>query len=432
MRHRGAAKRYGRRSALAVVEAVRGSRPGCQVSQSPTSRPALDGIKIVEFAHVIAGPLAGTLLADLGATVVHVEDPKSGDPARTNGPTTADGVYLWWKVSGRNKRSVTLDLRSEIGQQLAYELVAWADVVITNFRFSTLETWGLDWPSLHKLNPKVVMLQITGNGATASSRNDPGFGKVGEAKSGVVHVTGFPDGPPVHAGFSHADSVTALMGAYAVSAALVRRNDPDFEGEWIDIALFESLFRLIEWQVIIQDQLGKPPSRAGNQLEVAPGAVVNTYLTADDVWLTVTSATLRSVANIADLLGEPPEKYLTIDDQRAGKDRLDTLLREWIGARSADEALSEMAKREVVASKIYSAADIAADATYREREDIITINDADLGVVKMQAVIPKLHMRPGSVWRTGPALGQDNDLVYGEWLGHSAEELSLLRKEGVV
>ena len=138
------------------------------------------------------------------------------------------------------------------------------------------------------------------------------------------------------------------------------------------------------------------------------------------------------MANIADLLGEPAEKYLTIDDQRAGKDRLDVLLREWISSRTADEALREMAKREVVASRIYSAADIADDVTYREREDIISIDDADLGTVKMQAVIPKLHKRPGSVWRTGPALGQDNDLVYGEWLGHSAEELSLLRKDGVV
>ena len=246
------------------------------------SLPALAGVKVVEFAHVIAGPLAGTLLADLGADVVHVEDPKAGDPGRSQGPTK-DGVHLWWKVSGRNKRSVTLDLRSPAGQALAHELIQWADVVITNMRFDTLARWGLDWEGIHRLNPRAVMLQITGNGATTTARNDPGFGKVGEARSGVVHITGFPDGPPVHTGFSHADSVTALMGAFAISAALVRRGDPDFEGEWIDLALFESLFRLIEWQVIVYDQLGVPPMRAGNQLAVAPGAVINTYLSADGV-----------------------------------------------------------------------------------------------------------------------------------------------------
>ena len=276
------------------------------------------------------------------------------------------------------------------------------------------------------------MLQITGNGANTSARNEPGFGKVGEARSGVVFVTGFPDGPPVHTGFSHADAVTALMGAFAISAALVRRDDQDFEGEWIDLALFEGLFRLIEWQVIIQDQLGTPPQRAGNQLEVAPGAVVNTFRSADGVWITVTSATLRSVKNIARLLGEPLEDYLTVSSQRDNKARLDDLLHEWIGERSAEDSLAEMAKLEVVASRIYSAADIVDDPIYREREDIVSLEDADLGTVRMQSVIPKLHSRPGSVWRTGPSLGQDNDLVYGEWLGKSGDELRALRESGVI
>ena len=244
--------------------------------------PALAGVKIVEFAHVIAGPLAGTLMADLGAEVVHVEDPRLGDPGRQQGPTK-NGVHLWWKVSGRNKRSVTLDLRTPDGQAMARELVEWADVVITNVRVETLRRWGLDWNGVHAVNPRAVMLQITGNGTTSSDYNAPGFGKVGEARSGVVHVTGFPDGPPVHTGFSHADATTALMGAFAVSAALVRRSDPDFEGEWIDLALFETLYRLIEWQVIFYDQLGAAPERAGNRMAVAPGAVVNTYPSADGV-----------------------------------------------------------------------------------------------------------------------------------------------------
>lgn len=395
------------------------------------SLSALSGVKIVEFAHVIAGPLAGTLMADLGADVVHVEDPAVGDPGRTQGPTK-DGIHLWWKVSGRNKRSVTLDLRNPEGQEIARQLVEWADVVITNFRVDTLRKWGLDWESVHVINPRAVMLQITGNGVTSSDYNAPGFGKVGEARSGVVHVTGFPDGPPVHTGFSHADTTTALMGAFSVAAALVRRNDPDFEGEWIDLALFETLFRLIEWQVIFYDQFGVSPKRAGNALEVAPGAVVNTYLSADSTWITVTSATLRSVLNIARLLDEPLADYETIAQQNQRKERLDTLLAEWISQRPAAEALQTMIDFDVVASRIYSAEDIMNDKTYAEREDIVTVPDPDLGEVRMQAVVPKMHQRPGTIWRVGPRLGEDNALVYGEWLGLSADRLGELERAHII
>src|ERR1700722_7214630 len=246
-----------------------------------TGSGALSGLKFVEFAHVIAGPLAGTLLADLGADVVHVEDPGRGDPQRNAGPAK-NGVHLWWKVSARNKKSVTLNLRTAEGRAVARDLARWADVIICNFRVSTLEKWELDFPSLNKINPKLVMLQVTGYGHSSTKRNSPGFGKVGEAMSGVVNITGFPDGPPVHTGFSHADSVTGLMGAFAVMAALHRRNqDPERLGERIGLALSDSLFRLIEWQAILYDQLGLVPNRAGNRLAVAPGAVINTYQSAD-------------------------------------------------------------------------------------------------------------------------------------------------------
>lgn len=392
---------------------------------------AFSGLKVVEFAHVIAGPLAGTLLADLGADVVHVEDPKNGDPSRRMGPTK-DGTYLWWKVSARNKRSVTLDLRSEQGQDLARRLAQWADVVITNFRIGTLEKWRLDWRSLREINPKLVMLQVTGHGANTTARNDPGFGKVGEAMSGVVNITGFPDGPPVHTGFSHADTVTALMGAFAISAALTNRADPEFAGEYIDLALFESLYRLIEWQVVVYDQLGVVPERAGNQLAVAPGAVINTYLTADNQWVTVTSGTPRSVQNVAALLGYPAEDYATVEAQLTRRRELDDGLREWIAHQPLERCLAEMRAREVVASRIYTVADIVADPSYRERQDIITITDPDLGPVRMQNVVPKFSSNPGQVWRTGPALGQDNELVYQEYLGLSTAEYAQLSKDGTI
>ena len=394
-------------------------------------QPALAGIKVVEFAHVIAGPLAGTLMADLGADVVHVEDPGAGDPGRTMGPSK-DGAHLWWKVSGRNKRSVTINLREEEGQALAHDLVRWADVVITNVRVDTLARWRLDWKALHAINPRVVMLQITGNGADTSARNDPGFGKVGEARSGVVNITGFGDGPPVHTGFSHADSVTALMGAYAVSASLVRRHEPDFEGEWIDIALFESLFRLIEWQIICCDQLGVAPARAGNQLAVAPGAVINTYLSGDGVWITVTSGTPRSVSNIAELLGEPEEEYRTVADQLARKDRSTTCC-----TNGSDSGRPTSAWSRWPSWRWWRLAS-SPPRTSWTTPSMPSARTSSRSTIPTWARFackgwcPNSVSWPGSVWRTGASLGQDNDLVYGEWLGKSAADLDVLRASGTI
>ena len=395
-------------------------------------RGQLQGLKVVEFAHVVAGPLAGSLLADQGADVVHVEPPGSGDAARGMGPKK-DGHPLWFKVAGRNKRSVTLDLHHEAGRTVAHRLVAWADVVIVTLRNGRLREWELDWQAVHRLNPKAVLLQISGFGATSSQADAPGFGKVGEARSGVVHLTGFPDGPPVHTGFSHGDAVTGLMGAYAVLAALHRRDhDPGFDGEWIDLALFEPLFRLVEWQVIVHDQLGSVPERAGNQLAVAPAAVINTYRSRDGEWITVTSATLRSVRNIARLLALPEDEFATVEQQYARRGELDDGLRAWVAERATADCLEAFAANEVVASRVFSAADIAADPVYAERDDIVTVDDADLGPVRMQAVLPHFRQQPGQVWRTGAALGEDNDLVYREWLGLAEDELADLVKHDVV
>ena len=393
---------------------------------------ALEGLKVVEIAQLIAGPMAGSFLADFGADVVHVEDPKHGDPGRYTG-ITKDGHYLWWKVSGRNKRSVTLDLRTPEGQDVARRLCQWADVVITNFRASTLDQWGLNWERLHAENPTLVMLQITGFGANTSLRDRPGFGKVGEAMSGVVHLTGFPDGPPVHTGFSHADSLTGLIGAFAVQTAMYRKaNDPNFEGEYIDLALFEALYRLCEWQVIFYDQTGVAPKRAGNQLANAPAAVINMYKSVDDVWVTVTTGTWRSVQKVADLLGEPPDDYATPELQFERRDRLDDLLRAFIGERTAEVALELMGAAEVVASVIFDAGDIVNDPTYAEREDVITVDDRDLGPVRMQAVLPHFANYPGAVWRSGPELGEDNELVYKSYLGMDGDEYDDLSETEVI
>ncbi len=400
-------------------------------SEAESGAGPLAGVRVVEFAQVIAGPLAGTLMADLGADVVHVESPVTGDDARRMGPAK-DGVPLWWKVLGRNKRSVTLDLRRADAAAVVGRLIAWADVVIVTFRAATAERFGLDWDSVRAVNPSAVLLQITGYGATTSRRDDPGFGKMGEARSGVVHLTGFADGPPVHTGFSHGDATTGLMGAFAVAAALRRREtDPDRRGEWIDLALSDTLFRLIEWQVILHDQLGEVPGRAGNRLAVAPAAVINTYRSADGDWITVTSATTRSVRGIAGLLGLPEEEFATTAEQIARKDELDDGLRDWVAARTTAVVLKTMTAAQIVAAKVLDVADICADEVYRERESIVTVMDEELGPVRMQDVVPRLHRDRGRVWRTGAQLGADNDLVYREWLGMDAETLDQLQRSGV-
>jgi formyl-CoA transferase len=393
--------------------------------------PALDGIKVVEFATLVAGPLAGGLLADLGATVVHVEDPKAGDPTRSMG-RAKDGTHVWWSALGRNKRSVTLDLRTPDGQEVVRRLVEWADVVVTNFRPDTLTRWGMDWQALHQVNPRLVMLQISANGVTSSRRNEAGFGKVAEARSGAMTLTGQADGPPIATGFSQGDAVTGLMGAFAVAAALVKRDEPGFAGEWIDLALFEGLFRLIDWQVPLYDQLGYIPMRAGNQVDAVPSALIDNYLTTDGVWILVTSGTPRSIQNIARLVGEPLEDYDSMAKLVAHRDRLGAALRTWIGSRSAADCLTAMAEQEVIASKVYTVEDIVTDPVFLEREDVISVEDSVLGPVRMHGVVPRLHQRPGRIWRTGPRLGEDNAYVYGELLGLSADALDELEHSRVI
>lgn len=389
------------------------------------------GLKIVEFGEATAGPMAGSLLADFGATVVHVEHPRSGDSHRHMGPAR-NGAHLWWKVSGRNKRSVTVNLSTSQGQAIAHKLIAWADGVIGSFRPSVLEEWRLDWAHVHRINPQAVMLQVSGYGATSAKKDAPGFGKIGEARSGVTYLTGFPDSPPTHSGFSEAVTVTALMGSWAMLAALWRRvhDSEDFDGEWIDLALYEPLFRLIEWQVVLYDQLGIIPTRAGNRLPIAEGGVVNAYQSRDGDWITVSAPTRKATRTIAKLIGyEYGHSHDQDDDVGMMVDRE---LGAWLSERTTSDALEALAAAGVVASPILNVADIMRDPEYLSRADIVVVDDPDLGEVRMQAALPHMRLHPGRVWRPAPALGQDNELVFKEWLGISSQELEEQHSQGII
>lgn len=376
----------------------------------------LVGLKVAELGHLVAGPLAGSLLADFGAEVVHVELPGVGDPARRIGPDK-DGVALWWKVGARNKRSVTLDLLTPDGREAARRLVAWADVVLTNFRPTTLESWELDFASLRRVNPTVIVLQVSAFGATGPMREVPGFGKIAEAWSGAAHLTGWPDGPPTFTGFLLSDAVAALMGVVAVEAALYRRaSDPSFAGEWVDVALFEPLFRMIDWQVLAHDQLGTVPGRTGNDSSMAETTLLDTFATAGGEWIVVSCGTDWAVGQAAALVEGP-------DDDRAA---LKAALARWVGDRPCADALAALGEAGVPASRVYSVADIVCDPVYAARADIVTVDDPELGPLRMPAVLPHLREAPGRVWRAAPTLGQDNELVLRDWLGLSDAEVDAL------
>ncbi|MCU4183839.1 CoA transferase [Acidiferrimicrobium sp. IK] len=390
-------------------------------------------MKVLELAHLLAGPFAGTLLGDLGADVIHVEAPGTGDPMRNMGLPKGD-EYLWWRVTGRNKRSVTLDLRQNEGRDVARKLAAWADVVITNLRPGTLDEWGLSWEDLHTVKPKLIMLQVSGYGAQATKRNLPGYGKVGEARSGIVHISGFPDGPPVHAGFSHADTVTPLMGVFGVMCAVYRKlTDPDFRGEWIDLGIDESLYRLIEWQVVMYDQLGIVPERVGNGIPGSPGGVVNAFKCSDGRWLTVTSGTIPSIQNIAALVGENVEEFSTRPLIIKNRERLEAVLADWAAQRTADECMEATLASGVVATPVLDVSDIVADETFQERGNIVTVDDPILGPLRMQGVIPRLANHTGGIFRQAPLVpGQDNDEVYLDVLGLGKDEYSKLKAHDVI
>lgn len=394
---------------------------------------ALAGVTVVELGSILAGPLAGTFLADFGADVIHVEKPGAGDPMRVAGPATAAGLHVWWKVTMRNKRSVTLNISDPRSHAVLFKLLRQADVVTENFRPGTLERWGLAPDKLLEINPRLVILRISGFGQRGPLSARPGFGKVGEAMSGQVTLTGFPDNPPTHVGFSLGDTTTGLMGALGVMMALYRQKmHGDEVGEVIDLALFETLFRLIEWQVPAYDQLGFVGERAGNRFPFGPAIVANTYQSSDGAWITISTATEQYVDNCVTLLGTEADEFRLHRGESGAADMLDAALRRWVAKRPKDQALQELADGSVVSFPIYTIEDILQDETYRIRENIVEVTDRDFGVLRQPAPIPHFRFRPGVVSREAPELGAHNDEVLRDQLQIDDATLSELRQSGLI
>lgn len=408
---------------------------GDRTKAPPVGDPPLEGLRVVDLGHALAGPFAATLLADFGAEVLKVERPGSGDPMRNLGPRK-DGIALWWKAAARNKRSVTLDFGSDEGRELLLRLVEASDVLVENFRPGTLERHGLGWDTLREVNPRLVMLRISGFGQTGADSPRPGFGRTAEAMSGAAQLTGYPDGPPIHVGYSIADMTTGMMGALGVLLALLGR-ERDGAGDCIDLALYEPLFRIIDWQVVFHDQLGLVGERAGNRFPaVLEGVAAGVARSADGVWLSYSAATDSVLGRLVELafgdgaLEQP--RFATVDGRRDAVDEVQSRLETWIAARTADEVERVFAERHAVIGRVFDAAEIADDRCYRERDNVVAVDDPDLGEIRMHGVMPKLLGRPGAVRSTGPALGEHTADTLARLAGVGDGELAELAAKGVV
>ena len=399
-------------------------------------RGPLDGIKVLDVSTVYAAPITAMLLGDMGADVLKVEHP-SGDPARTHG-WNREGHGLWWKVIARNKRAITLNLGRPEGQELLRELVADADVIVENFRPGVMEKWGLGPDTLLEVNPRLVMLRVTGFGQEGPYAERRAFGTLMEAMSGFAHQTGQEDGPPTLPPFGLADGVAGIAGAYAVLTALYHRDlrggpDGGGRGQVIDLALLEPLLGILGPGPTVYDQLGIIAGRHGNR---SPNnAPRNAYVTRDGRWVAISASATSIAERVMRLVGRADvvdEPWFSSAGERSRRaDVLDGAVQKWISARELSEVLAAFEDAGAAIAPIYDVEQLVNDPHVVARETITTVDDEDLGPLKMQNLIFRLGDTPGGIRWTGRRLGQDNEAVYAE-LGVDAERLAVLREKGVV
>ncbi|MEU5194740.1 CoA transferase [Streptomyces scabiei] len=393
--------------------------------------PPLSHLRVIDLATLFAGPLAATMLGDFGAEVIKVEHPTKPDPSRGHGPSK-DGVGLWWKMLGRNKRTLTLDLSTPGGRDTLLRLAATADVVIENFRPGTLERWGLGWKELSAANPRLVLARVTGFGQFGPYAHRPGFGTLAEAMSGFAAITGEPDAPPVLPPFGLADSIAGLATAYAVMTALAAR-DRTGQGQTVDMAIIEPILTVLGPQPLWYDQLGHVQPRTGNRS--ANNAPRNTYRTADGSWVAVSTSAQSVAERVMRLVGRPElidEPWFGSGAERARHaDVLDEAVGAWIARHTREEVIEVFEKAEAAVAPVQDITDVMADPQYRALDTVTTVDDPDLGPLRMQNVLFRLSATPGAIRWAGRAHGADTDAVLTE-LGLSAPDIAALRQEGAL
>jgi crotonobetainyl-CoA:carnitine CoA-transferase CaiB-like acyl-CoA transferase len=399
----------------------------------------LTGIRLLDLGTRIGAPFAATLLADLGADVIKVELPGEGDFMRTIGPFVGD-YSLFWAVEGRNKRSVTCDLRKPAGQALVKKLVAVSDVVVENFQPGTLEAWGLGYDTLAALNPGVILTRVSVYGQTGPYRDRPGLDRNGIAMGGLLYITGYPDRPPVRPGLIVSDYLTGVFNAFAIVAALWERDRRAREtgapprGQWVDLSLYESVLRIMEHTLAAYDRLGIVREREGNRLKNS--APLDNWETKDGKYVCIIAAgdtlfpRLCRAIGREDLLRDP--RYASMALRARHGDELNALVAGWCKARTSREIQDVLEAHEVPFGVAYSVADVFADPHVAAREDIATVDDPTIGPVRMQGVYPRFSRTPGAIARGAPRLGQHNADVYGGLLGLRDDELAALARERVI
>ena len=392
----------------------------------------LTGLKVLELAQLLAGPYCGQLLADLGADVVKVEQPGLGDPMREWGREKADGRSLWWPIVARNKRSLTVNLRVEAGQQIIRELIRDTDILIENFRPGTLERWGLGYDDLAAINPRLVMVRVTGYGQDGPYSTKAGYGSIGEAMGGLRHVTGDPSTPPSRAGISIGDTLAAIFATVGALAALHSRERTG-RGQVVDSAIYEAVLAVMESLIPEYEIAGLIRERTGSVLpNIAPS---NLYPTKDDQAFLIAANQDTVFRRLTQAMGRhelaDDERYATHGARGEHQTELDELISEWTTSLTADELAALMDEHGVPAGKIFRAPEMLADPHFLAREAIVEVTDAHLGPIRMQNVFPKLSETPGRVRWTGPDLGEHTEDILSS-LGIDTERLAELRREGVV
>ena len=395
---------------------------------------ALDGLKALDLATFVAAPFCCTLLGELGCEVIKVEQPGIGDDLRRLGHTSAEGISYMWLVEGRNKKSITCNLREPEGQALITRLAGEADILAENFRPGTMEKWRLGYAELSAVNPRLVMVRISAFGQTGPSRERPGFGRIAGAVSGVSYISGFPDRPPVSPGTpTIPDYLAGVMGAFGALAAIESRHRTGL-GQVVDVALYEPMLRMLDEMIPVHAALGKIRERIGSGTEyVVPH---NHYRARDGSWIAIACTNDRMFERLAvEAMKQPAlhAEFPSMEERIRRREELDARVQDWVGSFDAAEALSRLDAAAVPCSRVNSVQDLFADPQLRARENLIPVPGPGGETVWMPGIVPKLSLTPGRVTSAGPATpGAHNEEIYCGRLGLTREDLAALTRKGIV
>jgi succinyl-CoA--D-citramalate CoA-transferase len=393
----------------------------------------LKGVRVIDAGNMVAAPFATVLLADFGADVIKIEHPKYGDGQRKLEPIM-DGIPLWWKSVSRNKRCITLDLGKREGGEIFKQLIKGQDVIVENYRPGTFEKWGIGPDAIRAIDPRIILLRISGFGQTGPYKNRAGFGRVAEAMSGLTNLIGEPDGPPMSPGYPLGDLIAGIFGSLSVMMALYHRDLRGGEGQVIDLALFEAVFRFLDFDPIQYDQMKVVHKRTGNRVAyVAPSSM---FKTKDGKYLTLAASTQNVWVRLAEAIGRKDmttdPKFIDNPARVENSVECNGVVGDWIEKHTRDEVIEHFDKFGVAYSAVFDMEDVFRDVQYRAREAMVRVPDPDLGEAIVQNVVPKFSATPGSVDFLGPRMGAHNEEIYCGELGLSKDKLKELKDAGII